>query len=543
MSKMGMKRTMLPVKEVDISSVEYQREVIKAPHLTGYALKFFAWLVEIPFIGSLIMSLLKWQNNITEMMQHTVIPEPPMYLPEFPPQEVEPAVVLISEDTKPSICVESALDCLLPYDPNGHWTKGSPDSFLYWTIRDYAYAYQSKAVTPSIVAERLISSVEESDKKEPPMKLMISFIAEDVRKQAAASTKRFEEEPQGIHTQLKDIPVAHPQALQLLLLLDYAQLLLEQMAEVVTLCDGTVEVVSPLAATVEDVMLVYAAMTGSSPADIITLNPLGSFEVTENRKIFRGKDDDALLIVDGIIAIFIEDLVLQTFDLFFQWFDDVYSTDISTKCNDALNLITTMYGCQVTEIVLPELLEMSNSLLVSMGGEFLSYLSPDLVAGNIFELTCDSKIDLALFRSFTASEYVSAQQLRRRVMYYHLEAFKKVDVIVTPTTGSQQMSDFVPFLSLDLASGYLMRFVAAGNLLGLPAISVPVGHDKQGLPIGLQLIGRPWGEATILRLAYAVEELCFKFRNRPSIFYDILGVRTKNLTDVMYSDFEKMYGG
>ncbi|KAL6009922.1 hypothetical protein ACLOJK_000353 [Asimina triloba] len=403
---MGMKRTMLPVKEVDISSVEYQREVIKAPHLTGYAPKFFAWLVEIPFIGSLIMSLLKWQNNITEMMQHTVIPEPPMYLPEFPPQEVEPAVVLISEDTKPSICVESALDCLLPYDPNSHWTKGSPDSFLYWTI------------------QRLISSVEESDKKEPPMKLMISFIAEDVRKQAAASTKRFEEDgtksshkPEAVKGDaicLKDIPVAHPQALQLLLLLDYAQLLLEQMAEVVTLCDGTVEVVSPLAATVED---------------------LGSFEVTENRKIFRGKDDDALLIVDGIIAIFIEDLVLQTFGLFFQWFDDVYSTDISTKCNDALNLITTMYGCQVTEIVLPKLLEMSNSLLVSMGGEFLSYLSPDLVAGNIFELTCDSKIDLALFRSFTASE--------RRVMYYHLEAFKKVDVIVTPTTGYDLPLDYI----------------------------------------------------------------------------------------------------
>ncbi|RVX10350.1 Fatty acid amide hydrolase [Vitis vinifera] len=74
-------------------------------------------------------------------------------------------------------------------------------------------------------------------------------------------------------------------------------------------------------------------------------------------------------------------------------------------------------------------------------------------------------------------------------------------------------------------SGYLMRFVVAANLLGLPAISVPVGYDKQGLPIGLQLIGRPWGEASILRLASAVEELCREPKKKPAQFYDILKVK------------------
>ena len=48
-------------------------------------------------------------------------------------------------------------------------------------------------------------------------------------------------------------------------------------------------------------------------------------------------------------------------------------------------------------------------------------------------------------------------------------------------------------------------FLAQANLLGLPAISVPVGHDASGLPIGLQFIGRPWTEATLLRLGAAVE--------------------------------------
>jgi Asp-tRNA(Asn)/Glu-tRNA(Gln) amidotransferase A subunit family amidase len=52
-----------------------------------------------------------------------------------------------------------------------------------------------------------------------------------------------------------------------------------------------------------------------------------------------------------------------------------------------------------------------------------------------------------------------------------------------------------------------MRFVLAANLLGFPAISVPVGYDKEGLPIGLQIMGRPWAEATVLGLAAAVEVL------------------------------------
>ncbi|EPS62108.1 hypothetical protein M569_12685 [Genlisea aurea] len=70
-------------------------------------------------------------------------------------------------------------------------------------------------------------------------------------------------------------------------------------------------------------------------------------------------------------------------------------------------------------------------------------------------------------------------------------------------------------------TGNLMRFVVTANLLGFPAISIPVGYDKQGLPIGLQIIGRPWCEATILRLASAIEEL-WSAKKKPMQFYDLL---------------------
>jgi Asp-tRNA(Asn)/Glu-tRNA(Gln) amidotransferase A subunit family amidase len=51
----------------------------------------------------------------------------------------------------------------------------------------------------------------------------------------------------------------------------------------------------------------------------------------------------------------------------------------------------------------------------------------------------------------------------------------------------------------------LVRYSIAGNFLGLPAITVMVGYDKAGLPIGLQFIGRPWSEATLLHIAFAMQ--------------------------------------
>lgn len=601
----GKKRLMLPVEEVDISAVKYQPQIIKAPHLTGFALKLFVWLIEAPIFKSIILSALKRQNNFNELLRNTVIPETPMFRPEFPPQDPEPGVVVLDEDEDPAHRVGTALDCLTPYDSSQHWNSDSPP-FLYWTIRDYAHAYRSKLATPSTVAEHIISAVEESNRKRPPMPLLISFSAEEVRKQAAASTQRFSEgNPlsilDGIFMAIKDdidcypypsksattwfhkvrtvkqdaVCVSRLRSCGVILIgkanmhelgmgttgnnpnygttrnphspdrytggsssgpaalvasglcsaavgtdgggsvripsslcgivglkTTYARIDMEG-----SLCDcGTVEVVSPLAATVEDVMLVYTAMAGSSTDDRASLNPLPL--CLPNLSSSHNLD------VLGSVRL----------GKYTEWFNDVYCPDISTKCEDALNLLSDTYGCKTIEIILPELQEMRTAHLVSIGSETMCALNPDYEDGKGSEVTLDTRISLALFRSFSATDYVSAQRLRRRIMYYHMEVFKEVDIIVTPTTGITAPK--IPASSLKFGesnyevAGYLMRFILAGNLLGLPAISVPIGHDKEGLPIGLQLIGRPWGEASILRVASALEELCAASRKRPALFHD-----------------------
>ena len=55
------------------------------------------------------------------------------------------------------------------------------------------------------------------------------------------------------------------------------------------------------------------------------------------------------------------------------------------------------------------------------------------------------------------------------------------------------------------------------NLAGVPAISIPCGFDNEGLPIGLQIIGKAFDEATLLRIAYAYEQRTEFHRRRPAL--------------------------
>ncbi len=60
------------------------------------------------------------------------------------------------------------------------------------------------------------------------------------------------------------------------------------------------------------------------------------------------------------------------------------------------------------------------------------------------------------------------------------------------------------------------------NFMGLPAVSVPIGYNAKGLPIGLQFIGKPWAEATLLRMASCMESAYREKQRAPAIWINPL---------------------
>ena len=110
----------------------------------------------------------------------------------------------------------------------------------------------------------------------------------------------------------------------------------------------------------------------------------------------------------------------------------------------------------------------------------------------------------ALSAGYYDAYYLKAQRVRTLIARDFLEAFKAVDVIVTPTTPTPAFR--LGEKSDDPLAMYLADiFTVTASLAGIPGISVPCGETKSGLPIGMQILGRHFDEATILRLAHAFE--------------------------------------
>jgi aspartyl-tRNA(Asn)/glutamyl-tRNA(Gln) amidotransferase subunit A len=101
--------------------------------------------------------------------------------------------------------------------------------------------------------------------------------------------------------------------------------------------------------------------------------------------------------------------------------------------------------------------------------------------------------------------YLKAQRLRSLILGDFTKAFEKVDAILTPATPTpafavgERMDDPIAMYLNDV-------FTVPVNLAGLPGISVPAGLSEDGLPLGLQLLGRAFDEATLFRTARTIEE-------------------------------------
>ena len=121
----------------------------------------------------------------------------------------------------------------------------------------------------------------------------------------------------------------------------------------------------------------------------------------------------------------------------------------------------------------------------------------------------------ALSAGYYDAYYLKAQKVRTLIRREFDRAFEKYDVLVTPTSPS------VPFRIGEKVDDPLQMYLSDVctlpiNIAGLPGMSLPAGF-ADGLPIGMQIIGKPFGEETMLKVAYAYEQSAGWYQQRPAL--------------------------
>lgn len=110
--------------------------------------------------------------------------------------------------------------------------------------------------------------------------------------------------------------------------------------------------------------------------------------------------------------------------------------------------------------------------------------------------------------------YLKAKKVWTQIRKEFAEAFNQYDILITPTTPTtafrfnQKSDDLWSMLRSDLLT-------VSMNLAGVPAISVPIGFDSQGLPIGMQIVGKHFAESTLFKVAYTLEQELVEVRRCP----------------------------
>jgi aspartyl-tRNA(Asn)/glutamyl-tRNA(Gln) amidotransferase subunit A len=195
------------------------------------------------------------------------------------------------------------------------------------------------------------------------------------------------------------------------------------------------------------------------------------------------------------------------------FFNESLLPEVDALVKDALRVLEGL-GAVVEPVTLPFIADIPNAVTAIMLPEALAY-HQKWMAERPEDYADDVRYRLELGSAFLAVDYVQAQRFREMaVRAWRDEVFSKFDLIATASTQTTA----TPIEASDLSVVFsLIRLTNPLNLLGVPAISVPCGFSTEGLPIGMQLAGRWWDEATVLRAAYAYEQATDWHSRRPKV--------------------------
>ncbi|MFF2073539.1 amidase [Kitasatospora sp. NPDC058162] len=259
----------------------------------------------------------------------------------------------------------------------------------------------------------------------------------------------------------------------------------------VTSLSWSLDHVGPITRTVEDAALVLTALAGHDPRDPASLSvPAADYR--------PGADPDLTGLRVGLPRNY--------------YFDDV-DPHVETAVRDAVGQVEAL-GAQVVEVDIPMTRYIKAVQWGLMVPEAAAYHERSLrTVPELYQE--DVRILLEAGELMSAGDHLRAQRARTLMRAEWERLLEQVDVIAAPSVpmtavGADETTVGWPDGTVEGVSDAYVRLSAPANITGVPALTVPVGHDPAGLPIGMQLLGRPLGEPTLLRVGHAYE------RTRPA---------------------------
>lgn len=251
----------------------------------------------------------------------------------------------------------------------------------------------------------------------------------------------------------------------------------------------SLDAVGPLARTVEDCALLLGAVAGADLRDPSTLNePVPDYRATlaeslDGRRI--GVDRSA-----------VEDVSLEE--------------EMSAAFAAALETLRAL-GARVVDVEIPELRH-AEACGLTLAFSEVSFWHRDLLRHRGGDYDPGTRAMVEVGFALTGPEVVAAQRMRELIKRAVRRAFedRSLDVLVGPTLRG-------PTVALEDRSRLqgTHRLLIGANVTGLPALSMPCGATSAGLPLGLHLLGRPFGEPELLQIAHAYERATKEHWRRP----------------------------
>ena len=247
----------------------------------------------------------------------------------------------------------------------------------------------------------------------------------------------------------------------------------------------------PLARTVEDCALVLEALAGYDPKDAGSLRrPIPRYREA------LGQDLRGLRI--GVLR--------------HHWEDDIpASDDVRTAMDAALDILRRL-GAELEECRVRPLASYYDVKIIIAESEIFSVHQESLIA-RPGEFGADFRARALPAVLFTANDYVQATREHRRMMVEMEPLYARFDAFVTAGMGeAPRLSDY-----RSAAFWQKPSLLTAWNVTGQPVLALPNGFGRSGLPLGMQILGRPFGEEVILRVGHAYEQATEWHTRRPGL--------------------------